>query len=96
MDQWFPRAEFGEIYVPQCEQINIKFPKKGIRLRIVLGGLGASYLAELANSGTEWGEMNPDHILKIDETIEITRRYAPRLGDRLESVLERLPLRETA
>ena len=54
VDMYFPKADYADIYVPNSDHYCIRQPRKGIRSRIILGGLASAYLAELTNTGLAW------------------------------------------
>ena len=72
--------------------LGVRPPKKGIRSRIIFGGLAAAYLAELANKGTVWVNGERGHIFLPEIVSTKSQSGMPEhdttLSHRVEAVLK--------
>jgi DNA (cytosine-5)-methyltransferase 1 len=84
VDEFFPREEFAEKYTMAERLFGIEMPKKGLRVRIAVGGLAAAYLSELANYGTLWIEENDSLVFRPGNA-------KPRRNAQSRSIRELLP-----
>lgn len=89
INEIFPRERFGEEYVFADSINGVSLPRKGLRVRIALGGLAAAYLSELTNKGGEWASSNRSLVFDTGDALRkanlnLTVR---RLRDRFEPKL---------
>ncbi|MDB2497519.1 hypothetical protein N9X25_10275, partial [Verrucomicrobiales bacterium] len=92
VNEIFPREQFAEEYTTANGSFGVEMPKKGLRVRIAIGGLAAAYLSELANRGTKWIEENKDLVYRPGEAKrkrkaqnKAVRALLPRCQERLDT-----------
>jgi len=79
VNEFFPKPQFADLFVHPADSLGVRPPNKGIRSRIVVGGLAAAYVAELANEGTNWVR-RPDASLFLPEGLKLSTQVKKNEG----------------
>ena len=68
VNRHYPRRDFSDEYVPPCLDLGISLPRKGIRVRIIAGGLAAAFASALANDSAAWAVANPSLVYEVPDS----------------------------